>query len=94
MKTFLIEAHVGRVERIDFHQLVARADRSASAVSGSGAGVHVLRTILLPDDETCLCLVEADELGSVRFVADAARLRPQRIIEVVTEGSRSAEARS
>jgi hypothetical protein len=62
---------------------VADPDSAALARLGDGNAVRYLRSILIPGDETCLHLVEAD---SVERVADAfgrAGLKADRIVEAV-----------
>ena len=90
MKTFLIEAYVGRVELAAFERRVARMGDAA----GTARGALVLRTILLPQDETCLCLIEAREAVVAHSIAGIAHLQPQRVIEVIDLSPSSLETRS
>ena len=70
MQSFLIEAYVGR---ISWHDL---------PVPVREPRVRLVRTILLPLDETCLWLVEA--VDADRASAWAARLSAQRVVSAVT----------
>jgi hypothetical protein len=55
-------------ERLD--QTARRIGRSAAALSAGGSPVHVLVTMLMPDDEVAFCLFAA---GSPALVEQACR---------------------
>lgn len=51
----------------------------------SAAGTNVLRSIVVPEDETCYLLCEADSADAVRVAATRAGLRFERIVRVAPE---------
>jgi hypothetical protein len=54
----------------DLQRLTARARREAETLSRHGLAVRFLRSIYLPEDDTCLFLYEGD---SVEAVGEAGR---------------------
>ena len=62
---------------------VARPDSAALARLGDGTAVRYLRSILIPGDETCLHLVEADSVEQVAEAFEQAGLAADRIVEAV-----------
>lgn len=54
---------------------------AADLVAQEGRSVRLQRTILLPDDETCLYLFEAESIAAVMEAADRAGLRYERSCE-------------
>ena len=62
---------------------VADPDPAALARLGDGTAVRYLRSILIPGDETCLHLVEADSAERVAEAFEQAGLAADRIVEAV-----------
>jgi hypothetical protein len=62
---------------------VADPDSAALARLGDGSTVRYLRSILIPGDETCLHLVEADSVERVAEAFERAGLDADRIVEAV-----------
>ena len=62
---------------------VAGPDSAALARLGDGTAVRYLRSILIPGDETCLHLVEADSPERVAEAFERAGLEADRIVEAV-----------
>jgi len=62
---------------------VADPDPAALARLGDGTAVRYLRSILIPGDETCLHLVEADSAEQVAEAFEQAGLKADRIVEAV-----------
>jgi hypothetical protein len=62
---------------------VADPDSAALARLGDGSTVRYLRSILIPGDETCLHLVEADSVERVAEALERAGLDADRIVEAV-----------
>ena len=62
---------------------VADADSAVLARLGDGKAVRYLRSILIPGDETCLHLVEADCAEHVAEAFEQAGLEADRIVEAV-----------
>lgn len=61
----------------------ADPDSAALAQLGEGTAVRYLRSILIPGDETCLHLVEADSAEHVAEAFEQAGLAADRIVEAV-----------
>ena len=66
-------------------ELYTAADPDAAALArlGDGSAVRYLRSILIPGDETCLHLVEADSAERVADAFEHAGLAADRIVEAV-----------
>jgi hypothetical protein len=62
---------------------VADADSAVLGRLGDGKAVRYLRSILIPGDETCLHLVEADSAEQVAEAFEQAGLTADRIVEAV-----------
>ena len=58
-------------------------DSAVLARLGDGGAVRYLRSIVIPGDEACLHLVEADSAEQVAAVFEQAGLQPDRIVEAV-----------
>jgi hypothetical protein len=84
MAEFLVEVYRARTETTPAEH-VQRARDAAEDLSRAGIPVHYLRSIFLPDDETCFYLYQADSVDAVRKVALSARLPFARIVEAVTD---------
>jgi hypothetical protein len=61
---------------------VATPDSAVLARIGNGS-VRYLRSIVIPGDQTCLHLVEADSAAQVAEAFDRAGLQADRIVEAV-----------
>jgi len=77
MQQFLVELYVARA---NCGAAAAEAERLSRAAA-DGRPVRVLRCIVVPEDETCLLLVEADSAESVREAARRAPLSVDRLVE-------------
>ena len=62
---------------------ITDSDSAGLARLGDGTTVRYLRSILIPGDETCLYLVEADSAKHVAEAFDHAGLAVDRIVEAV-----------
>src|SRR5690348_14239530 len=68
---------------VELYSVKADADPAALARLGDGTTVRYLRSILIPGDETCLHLVEADSVEQVAAAFERAGLGADRIVEAV-----------
>jgi hypothetical protein len=68
---------------VELYSIAARPDSAALARLGDGTAVRYLRSILIPDDETCLHLVEADSAEHVAAAFERVGLKADRIVEAV-----------
>ena len=62
---------------------IAPPDSAALARLGEAGAVRYLRSILIPGDETCLHLVEADSAEQVAEAFEQIGLTADRIVEAV-----------
>jgi hypothetical protein len=85
MPEFLVELFVSRADAGSTAPGAERARRAAEALSNQGTSVRYLRSIFVPDDETCFHLYTASSLAAVRAVGSRAGLRFERISEAVAE---------
>ena len=68
---------------VELYSSNADPDSAVLARLGDGNSVRYLRSILIPGDETCLHLVEADSIDQVAEVFRQAGLDADRIVEAV-----------
>jgi len=85
MAEFLVEQYVSRSGAPGEGAGAERARRAAAEVNSEGTAVRYLRSILVPEDETCFYLYEAGSADAVREAARRAGLRFERISEAVAE---------
>ena len=81
MPEFLIEQYVSRADTAAVERDARRARSAAEELSRKGTSVRYLRSIFVPDDETCFLLYEAESLGVVREAARLAGLPFEQIAE-------------
>jgi hypothetical protein len=68
---------------VELYTISTNLDSAVLARLGEGNGVRYLRSILIPGDETCLHLVEADSVERVAEAFEQAGLKADRIVEAV-----------
>ena len=81
MAEFLVELYVPRADRAGAEAAAARAQRAAEKLTGEGTTVRYLRSIFVPEDETCFLLCEAASVEAVLETVRRADLRFERIVE-------------
>jgi hypothetical protein len=82
---FLVEFYVSRADGDAVGRGAERARLAAEELSGAGTPVRYLRSIFVPEDETCFYLYQADSADVVREAAERAALPFERVAETVTE---------
>jgi hypothetical protein len=87
MATFLLEFYVSPTAEAGKRGEHAR--QVAEELSRQGTPVRYLRSIFVPQDETCFHLYEATSIESVRQVAERASLSCVHICEAVSEEARA-----
>ena len=70
MPEFLVELYVAHDDHGAARQQAERADRAAAELTREGRPVRCLRSIFVPEDETCFLLYEAPSIDTVE---DAVR---------------------
>jgi hypothetical protein len=83
MGTFLVEFYVSRTAEAGMRGEHAR--QVAEELSRQGTAVRYLRSIFVPQDETCFHLYEATSIESVLQVAELASLPCVHISEAVSD---------
>jgi hypothetical protein len=90
---YLVELYVSRFAAGELTLAAKRVRESAERLTRAGTVVHFVRTIFVPEDETCFYLLEADSTEAVERAVTAAELPYERIVEAVTEPSESSVRR-
>jgi hypothetical protein len=75
MPEFLVELYVSRTDTSAVEERSERARRGAEELSREGTPVRYLRSIFVPEDETCFLLYEAGTAEDVEEAARRASLR-------------------
>jgi hypothetical protein len=71
---YLLELYVAQAEGLAVEYDAHRVRRAAEERTRQGTHVRYLRSILVPDDETCFLIFEAASADAVRDVARLADL--------------------
>ncbi len=79
MAEFLVELYVSRVDPEAVDRGTVRARSSAEMLTSEGIPVRFLRSIFVPEDETCFLLYEAGSADDVREAARRADLQFERV---------------
>ena len=87
MAEYLVELYFPRTEILAAGRSAARTRLAAEQLTREGTPVRYLRSIFLPDDETCFFLCEAASIEAVRETARRAALSFERIAETATPTS-------
>ncbi|MGZ4418218.1 MAG: nickel-binding protein [Gaiellaceae bacterium] len=80
MAEFLVEVYRARADTAATNH-VQRARAAAEELNGSGTPVRYLRSIFIPEDETCFYLYRAESADAVRKATLKAELPFARIVE-------------
>jgi hypothetical protein len=88
---FVVELYVSRTDVVGVERDTERARLPAEQLTRAGTHVRYLRSIFVPQDETCLVLFEAASADAVRATARRAALPFDRVVEVVAESKGSVQ---
>ncbi len=83
MAEFLLEFYVARSDGVAVERGEKRARIAAEGLMNEGTPIHFLRSIFVPEDETCFYLYEAETVEAVREAARRAGLTFDRVTEAV-----------
>jgi hypothetical protein len=83
MADFLVEVYTPRLDETALAKLVARLETAAEAMSADGFRVRYLRSIHVPEDETCFHLFQAESAEVVCEAGRRAGLTFDRVTEAV-----------
>ena len=85
MAEFLVELYVSRTDADAVGRDAERARAASAELTREGTPVRFLRSIFVPEDETCLFLFEADAVHVVRESARRAELSYEHVAETVLD---------
>jgi hypothetical protein len=85
MTEFLVELYASKTDCDAVAASLARLHRAAAELSGERRSVRVVRSIFVPEDETCFFLVEALAVEDVRETARRASLECERVVEAAAD---------
>ncbi|HEX6699619.1 MAG TPA: hypothetical protein VF101_02720 [Gaiellaceae bacterium] len=89
MNEFLVELYVAKRDDAAIAAGWERFSRAAAEVTDAGRPVRLVRSIFVPEDETCFLLVEADADAVVLETARRASLVCERVVEAAIDISRN-----
>jgi uncharacterized protein DUF4242 len=78
---FLLELYVARGDPGAVEREAARARDAADTLRSTGTTVRYVRSIYIPEDETCFLVYETETRDAVRDAAERAELPGERILE-------------
>jgi hypothetical protein len=90
---FLLEIYVPRTDGLAVERGEARARIAAEELSREGTPVRFVRSIFVPEDETCFYLCEAASNDAVRQLAKRAGLSFDRVVESVAPATAGGRAK-
>jgi hypothetical protein len=85
MTEFLVELYVSKTDCAAVAVGAERLSRAAEELTAEGRPVRLLRSIFVPEDETCFLLVEASTAEHVRETARRAALPLERVTETAVD---------
>jgi hypothetical protein len=80
---FLVELYVSRADAAALGRGAERVRRAADEQTRRGTPVRYLRSIYVPEDETCLLLFDAVSAEAVADVASRAALPYERLVAAI-----------
>lgn len=83
MAEFLVELYVSRADAAAAERSGQSARCAAEELALQGIPVRYVRSIFVPEDETCFLLYEADSADVVRAAARRAELTFERVAEAI-----------
>ncbi|MGD0272836.1 MAG: hypothetical protein ABSB96_03800 [Gaiellaceae bacterium] len=87
MKHFLVELYVPRRKASDFESEVARVRSVSDDLRSRGVPVRHLRSLFLPEEETCFHLFESSGTEAVEEAIRSAGLECERISQALDSAS-------
>jgi ubiquinone/menaquinone biosynthesis C-methylase UbiE len=80
MAEFLVELYLSGADADGVDRETRRARCAAAALTAEGRSVRLVRSIFVPEDETCFLLVEADTAEAVHEAANRAAVPFERVL--------------
>jgi hypothetical protein len=78
---FLAELYLPSSDARMRRETIRTAKRAAAKLARTGAEVRYVRSVVVPGDEMCLMLFEADSVETVSRVAETGGLSFDRVVE-------------
>jgi Protein of unknown function (DUF4242) len=88
---FLLEFYVARTHNGVVEHGAERARIAANQLTRDGTPIRFVRSIFVPEDETCFYLYEAETVEAVREAARRAALPLERIVEAISDSPGATE---
>jgi hypothetical protein len=85
MREFVGEHYLPAGTAPDAGHCAKAARAAADQLRREGTRVHHVRSILIPEDESCIHLYRAESIEAVRVAAARASLRLDRLMEAVSD---------
>jgi hypothetical protein len=85
MNEYLVELYVSKTNCTAIALDSERFDRAAGELAAEGHPIRLVRSIFVPEDETCFLLVEAPAAEVVCEAARRAALRWERVVEAAAD---------
>ena len=85
MNEFLVELYVSKTDCAAVAVGADRLSRAAAELTVEGRPVRLVRSIFVPEDETCFLLVEAATAETVLETARRAALPLERVVEATVD---------
>jgi Protein of unknown function (DUF4242) len=85
MTEFLVELYVSKADCACVEAGWERLNRAAVQLTAEGTPVRLVRSIFVPEDETCFVLVEATSAETAREVAQRAAVSFERVVEATVD---------
>jgi Nickel responsive protein SCO4226-like len=82
--TFLVERYIARLQFGDVERIGSRLASVTDEMQAEGRAVEWIRSIALPDDETCLCIFTACTPVDVEEANRRAGTGYERIVQTLT----------
>jgi hypothetical protein len=89
---FLVEAYLSRLAAPVANPRVEDVSRAADQLSHEGKPVELVQSMFVPEDETCYYLFRAQSSDAVAEAARRCGLRFERLVEAMSDWTRSANA--
>jgi hypothetical protein len=80
---FLAELYLPETGADECRSVIRKAERAAASLASGGAPVRLVRSVVVPGDEMCLLLFDADSAETVNRVGQKSGLAFDRIIEAI-----------
>lgn len=85
MHEFVAEQYFSRTDVAGARRARGAAQDAAEELARGGMAIELVRSIFVPEDETCIFIYEADSLESVRLGAERGGLAFDRVAQAAVE---------